>query len=274
MQNLAKGLGFYSPALGLAGGGGTAAAANSGLLNINLNFNSIGTTLWGTLVELQKPTGLGQTFMHGLYGIANGANVLNGLAYVYKIGTLVLTGTGNQLTHDAATFPVKRTRLGQASNALNLIPLITITTATTVTAPAFIIRNATGPSTGYVNQAGTAIQGTKTFTFPAAATGVGSTYVMRLEEGDSAVQDITKIDMQTAGSAGAATIWGMEILSVINTLNNGPAGFHDSLVGGLHMQDMAPAVAASGTATSYLVQFSFSSNSLTVQPLIWGATNS
>ncbi len=95
---------------------------------------------------------------------------------------------------------------------------------------------------------------------------------MRLEEGDSAVQDVTKIDVQTAGSAGAATIWGMEILAIVNAIT-ASSGFHDSLVGGLHLQDLKPAAATSGSLTSYLVNFTLSSNSLSPLTVLWGASN-
>ena len=251
-QNIAKGWGVIQLLSGTTRVGGTTANAGCGFMNIGFSWNSIGTTLYTTLQSFPLPLSLPNEVFHlwsQYYGGLGGC----GLGYLYKIGTVDLTATGNQLTHDAATFPVVRTQLNAASQPVGLIPVVLITTATATTAPVFRLRTLAGAA-GYVDQDGNSIVGTKTMTMPAAATAAGSGYIIRLEDGDSAVRDITNVEVTTAGTAGAATIYGLEILSKYptNRQNYIPAT-SNGLFRGIELPDLRPATATSGTVTAELV---------------------
>jgi hypothetical protein len=260
-QNMTKGLGakmqfapLFPASTTTAATGGT---SGSSVFNVQLGFNQQGTTLPGTLVGFQLPPGL-STNLFTLASMGGSTNTQSlWLVYLYKIGTLVLSSTGNQFTHDAATFPVTRTLMGQATQALNLVPVLYITTATTTTAAAFILK-ASGGTAGYTNQSAAGVVGTKTFTLPAAATAVNSAYILRLEEGDSAIQDMTQIDITIAASAGAATVFGMELIGNITAMRQYMCTIEDALFSGFFMKDLVPAAATSGSATSYLALASFS----------------
>lgn len=249
-QRIAKGYGFLQPYT-TTSTSATSGAAASGFFSETIQFNTVGLTFPGTLLGLQLPAGLSGS-ARPILTLCSVGGLPFYYGIIYLIGTVVLSSTGNQFTHDAATFPVLRTQFGAASQAVSLLPLIQITVATTVTAPAYIMRNS-APSAGYVNQDGASITGTKTFTMPAAATAVQSTYTMRLEDGDSAVQDVTQIDIQTAGSAGTASIYGLEVISSISSVSSPLSGYHDHLYGGLSFGDIGFALATAGTVTAYRV---------------------
>jgi hypothetical protein len=185
----------------------------------------------------------------------------------YKLGTLNLAATGDQFTHDAATFPVLRTRLGQASQAVPLRPLVQITTACSVTAPIFILRTAAGAA-GYVDEDGNSVIGTKTMTMPSVTTAVQSTYLFRLEDGDSAITDITAIEVTTASSTGAATIWGFEELGTVPAVIGSEGGYRDAVFSGLRMATMNSAVATSGTASSFSGILAIGSNAAATPHLV------
>jgi hypothetical protein len=102
-----------------------------------------------------------------------------------------------------------------------------------------------------VDQDGNNTVGTKDFTFPSATTNVNSTYLMMPNSDDFGVQDITQIDVGTASSTGAANIYGVEFLAPVEGVI-AKANLNDTVFGGLQMVDIAPAVATSGTVTSYL----------------------
>ena len=254
IQQIAAGKAQHLVGQSLASGAITAAAATSGWFTISLVANSIGAVYPGTLTNIAgvvpSPSSdfrrVFNTYTHGTTAKCGW------LAWLYKIGTLNLASTGNQFTHDAATFPVLRTKYGQASQPVNLIPLMYITTATTTTAPQFILETA-AVGNGYVNQAGAGVTGTKTFTCPAAATAIQSGFILRLEDTDCAVQDMTQINVTVAGATGAATIYGMEILTPELCALVSTGTVSDNLVGSLGLNNIAPAVATSGTASAALV---------------------
>lgn len=251
IQQIAAGKAQHSPSVTLTSGAVTAGIASCGFFTLGLTASTIGTTYPNTLVSLPGVPSPSSPFRN-LISTAFPASTKGGwLARIYVIGTLNLTATGNQFTHHAATFPILRTKYGQANQPLNLVPLIYITTQTATTAPAFVLQTSSSGA-GYVNQAGSNVVGSKTFTLPAAATAAQSLYLLRLEDGDSAVQDISQINVTSAGTAGTATIFGMEKLSpliALTTINT----VYDGLLGGLGLQDFTPGVATSGTASSYLV---------------------
>jgi hypothetical protein len=195
------------------------------------------------------------------------------LAWVYTIGTLNLAATGDQFTHDAATFPLLRTEFGEASKAITLLPAIYITTATTVTAAVFSMKTNAG-GTGYTDQDGNTTVANVLMTLPAAATAVQSSYLFRLNSGDSGVRDINQIDVDTAASAGAATIFGVEIIADICNYP-GQGGLSNVLVNGLRLSELKPAVATSGTATAVLalVALGTGTSGAGSNPVIVGALN-
>lgn len=277
-QNFAKGLGYFSPLISASTAAGTNAATNSGFLNLQVFPNSVGTTLPSTLQTTALPPGLPAYLDLQVFHAVSSLNAAMPiyLAYLYKIGTMAFTGSAplDVFTHDAATFPLLRTQHGAASQPVNLIPLLYVTTAAATSAPAFLIQATSGPGAGYVNQAanatGSNVIGNKTFTCPTATTAAQSCYVLRLNEGDSAVQDIIQISLTTAASAGAATIYGMEILCALPIDTVGVPGAYDAFFGGLRLCNLAPAVATSGSATSVLCLVGGGAQTTVVYSLITG----
>lgn len=272
MTKLAQGKGALSFTKSPAGVNVTAAAAASGYFSAQLRGNELTSTLPGTIDGWPLAPSLPDTI--GL--VSAGALQTNGsggqfLCWIYKFGTLNLAATGDQFTHDAATFPILRPEFG-TSGPLLLIPLVQITTATATTPPVFRLRTA-GGAAGYVDQDGNSVIGTKTMTMPAAATVAGSTYIFRLEEEDSAVRDITNIEVTTAGTTGAATVWGMEILTSQHVLGVFEVLGHDRLFGGLGHSDLTPGVATSGTATAYLTTVTLISGTGASTGTFWGVSN-
>ena len=256
-RNLAKGFGAFLPLLGGSRSAGTVATAGSGFWNIAFCWNSVGTTLYSTLVGYPTPPATAQSqFVLEHFdgnGVASGSMEI-GFAWLYTIGTVNLAATGDNLVHNAATFPVVRTQLGVAAQPLTLVPVVLITTATATTAPVFRLQTNAGAA-GYVNQSGSSVVGAKTMTMPAAATVAGSGYLLRLEDGDTGVQDITNVEVTTAGSAGAATIFGMEVVGASHFFGTMGPGYSNALFGGLKLNDMRSAVATAGTVTAYLVSY-------------------
>lgn len=237
----------------------TGAAAASGGITFLPGYNSIGTTLWSTLQDIPKPAGLPSPTRLTNARFVGTRAVAFQLCYLYKFGTVALNATGDQFTHDAATFPVTRTNLRGSAQPLVLDPLITITTQTSTPAAIFTLKNA-GATTGYKNQAGTTIVGTKTMTLPNVTTLVGSTYHFRLEDvansgsvNDVGVQDIQSINVGTAAGAGAADVWGMEFICNLSNFSTTLSSGKDAVTRSFVLPDISPAVATSGTVVSKLV---------------------
>ena len=250
--NLAQGFGQVMPQL-TAGVAGTAAAASSGYFSAGLRVSSLGTTQPGTLVQmLSKDNATNQLLSVFNYASATSGGKNTYFGRFYRIGGVSLGATGNEFTHDAATFPVTRTVMGVSGTALNLIPIVYVTTALTGVAAQFIIKGSAG-TTGYVNQAGSNVIGTQTFVFPSATTAAGSVYVPMLETGDSGIQDIVQVDVTTLATTGACDIYGFEPMMLGGNLTQGSyAAIHNAAVGAMTFTDTKPAVATSGTVTSYL----------------------
>ena len=239
----AQGKGARVRMVAAATGGTTAATSACGNISQILAYNSIGTTLYSVLQDIPIQGGLTSSPLRlkSFIGNAN-RSAPTTLVRAYKIGTVNLA-TG-AFTHDAATFPINKTQMG-SSQALDLIPMMQITTATATTAPAYTFT--------YTNQDGGSVTGTITNTLPAAITAVGGCYLMRLEIGDSAVRDISAMSFSATGSAGAATIWGLEQYSMINAYNAIAAGSKNAILKGISIPNINPGTATSGTATSQLV---------------------
>lgn len=256
-EKLGQGLGMAMPVVTAAGAIGTAAALASGFINVSILSNSVGSTFPGTLVSFPFPPAPSAPISPTFGLIGNMGNRSGLLARLYRIGTLNLAATGNQFTHDSATFPLLRTEFGETNKPISLIPLIQVTTALTTTAATLRLRNATGPASGYTNQDGTAQTGNIDFTFPSATTAANSTYVPMLNVAtsglrDSGVRDVSNIDVTTAAGAGAATIWGMEPIMPLAHFSNAGGGFTDAVMSGMLGSDTAPAVPTAGTLTSLL----------------------
>lgn len=236
-----------------ASGTQTAAAATSGSTSVVLYWNSVGTTLWSTLVDQRYPTTTAPLRATSLQINAT-RPVTYFLGRLYEIGDLNLTTSTSEFTHHSATFPMLANRFGQASQPVDLIPLISVTTATTVTAAAFTI--------DYTKDGGS-VTGTTTHTMPAAATAIGSTFVLPLEEGDSTVRDITNINITTTSTVGAAKIWGLKPICFSSTPYAVVSHSRNLLSRPTSLPSISPATATSGTATSHLVIGSFGTSATT-----------
>lgn len=228
------------------------ASAPMGFFTGHLTNNIIGTTFPTTIEGFAIPTVTRLRLVMLQMGAAGTSTMY--LGQIYKLGTLNLAATGDQFTHDAATFPITRTQLGVATQPLTLLLLLQISVATTTTAPAFILKTNAG-GTGYVDQDGNNVVGTKTHTMVSATMGVGSTYMLRLEDGDSGIRDISAIEITTAAAVGEAYIWGIELLAPASIINGSLATTNDSLFSGLAPMNIGPGSATSGTATSYLTVY-------------------
>jgi hypothetical protein len=229
---------------GLATGTTDTAAATSNSVTMQMMLNSIGSTAWGTRVGIKGPAGITgrQSLLHHT-GVANRTGPLV-LARLYEFGTATFSSTvGNRLTHSAGTFPMLRTRFGHASQRLPLIPVMLVTTATATTAPQFTYT--------YNDQAGGSIGGSKVFTFPAAATRVGSMFQLPTEQNTSGVTDISAVTCTVAGTAGTVTMFGMDIIDVVPSLTGVPFN-QNAVVNPHNMATVEAWPATSGSVTSIL----------------------
>lgn len=222
----------------IATGTGTNAVAASGFIGGLLLWNQIGTTLHSTLIPPVEPTGASNERLVGYNIIAARASTFE-MVNLYKVGTLNLATTSGEFTHDAATFPILRTRMGQASQPISLTPLLYITTSTTVTPAQMTI--------DYVDQDGNSETGTINFTLPAAASSAGALFRLPLEFGDSGARDITDIKITVAASAGAATVYLAEIHENLGTPGTFGAGYRNSVVNSPSIPLISPGVATSGS---------------------------
>lgn len=251
---IAQGKSYKSVAPTSSGTASTAGAAASGFFTAGFHVNSIGTTMPSTLESIHMPP-ITTSQQLRLIGAGNrlATAATFDLVRMYLFGTMsALTPTGDRFTHDAATFPVLRTMMGQASQPVDLTPMLNITTATTTTAAVMRLRTAAG-GTGYTDQDGNATVGTKTITLPSATTARDSCYIFRLEDGDSAVRDISAVEVTTAAAVGAASVWGIEHLATLTYPNVANVGdFLDYLYSTPNLVDISPAVATSGSVVSRL----------------------
>lgn len=246
----AQGKGVRLFSVGISSGGTTAATSASGNMNQMLHYNSIGTTLYSALQDIPIQGGLTSSPLRlKNFEISANRGSATMLVRAYKIGTVNLaTGT---FTHDAATFPINKTQMA-SSQALDLIPIIQITTAPATTAPAFTFT--------YTNQSDASIVGSTTNTLPSATAAVGSCYMMRLETGDNCIHDITAMSFSATGSAGAATIWGIEPFGQAVNITSASTGAKNCLLKGISIPNINPGTATSGTASTQLVPMSVGLN--------------
>lgn len=222
----------------------TTAAASSGYYTGAIRSNTAGSAQPGTIVQMlsnDAATPQMLTVMNSTHSTSVGKSGLMGR--LYRFGGTTLTGTGNNYVHDAATFPANRTVMN-ASTAINFIPMIFVTVLTATTAPQFTIN--------YTNQSGASVTGNVTFIMPAAATATSSLYIPMLNYGDSGIQDITGVNVTVAGTAGAVDFYGFEPNYLSCNIAAGLApSIHNSAIGPMSFRNMSPAVATTGTATTY-----------------------
>jgi len=240
------GLGLEQMWFPLSNGTLTAAAAASGFFTNSLNPNVIGSTLPGTIVGFQLPPStndLRLTFAE----TAHNATDSFWLARFYRFGTCTLTATGNRLTHDGTFTRLQRTVFGTANTAINLIPVMYITTATATAAAVFTMT--------YADQDGVSTTGPNN-TLPAAITAVQGLYNILMDVADYAVLDVTAITLSgSTPSAGACSIFGVELLAPINSVIAGTQGYTDLLFSGLSLPQLQPATPDAGSVTSFLAVY-------------------
>lgn len=251
IQQLARGRGMYHAGRrSSTGSNTTAAAAASGYITAHMWLGVQGVTHPTTLIGHQLPPTT-EEILCAAHSVKFGTARPTILGWWYRFGTLNLAATGDRFTHDGTFTELRRTRYGEASKPIGLIPVVLISTATTVTAPVFRLRTAAA-GTGYVDQDGNNVVGTKTMTMPAAATSINSCYIFRLEADDVSVRNIVAVEVTTAGTAGAAQVWGFEPLSSVTIIAVGGVGLEESLFGAFGPRDLQPAVPDAGSVTAHL----------------------
>lgn len=248
--NLAQGKGKFRPYIAGGAGSGTAATVNCGGITGGFNLNLLGTTYPSTLVGFLYGNTTSQQLMVQFFADpVSSRGVVFGRYYL--LGTATLTTTGDKFTHSGTFTKLTRTQFGEATKEISMWPIIYLTAATATTAPVIILKTAAG-GTGYVDQDGNNVVGTKSFTFPAAATAIQSTYFLRLEDTTCAVRDIVAIQVTTAGTAGTANIYGFEPYAESQGTVANLATQNDHVYGGIAMRDISPAIPDAGSVTSYL----------------------
>lgn len=253
-QNEAGGEGFSAPIITVSASSNTTAASqNSGNFSLSIRPNAIGTTLPNTIESLRLPPSPTNDFLVSTLVGGSTTVQVSWLAWIYEIGTQVVTATGNQFTHHAATFPLLRTVMGVANQPIALLPMYQVTTATTVAAAVLTIKTVANTA-GYTDQDGNATVGSRTFTMPSTATTINSCFMPRLEDGDSGVRDINAIQTNTNATAGAVRVWGVELLMPASPMGVVSTAYgSDGFYGGIKSANLRPAVATSGTANAKLV---------------------
>lgn len=250
-KRFAEGKGFYTPFLGAETPGGVNWNDTQYETRITCRITSeFASTYPSTLNSINRPGGTASRWLtHSFSGFNK--TCCGWLGFFYKIGTLNFAATGDQFTHDAATFPILRSYFGQASQPVPLIPILQVTTQVTTTEPRFRLQTNAGGA-GYVNQAGTSVVGTYTMGLKNMPKATSFAMIMPLETNDAAVRDITQIRIDTAASAGAAAIWGFEPLMHMGSFESRTFAWRDAVFGGMGMMPYNPGAATSGTATSFL----------------------
>lgn len=233
--------------IGVASGGVTPPGAAGGGFVGSFCWNAIGTTLpGGPYTGFPLPAGIDSSkILRLLYAKPGGNRIASyWLGYLCKLGTVSLTATGQQFTHDAAGFPILRTRMGQTGQATPGWLFLNVTTAATITGPVFTLK--------YKDHLGNTITGTKTTTL-GTTTAVNSMILPRLEDGSAGITDLVEINLSVAATTGAADVYLFEPL--MGTCM--PVVTHESVIdsvmsAGFNPPNIAPPAPTSGTLTSYL----------------------
>ena len=240
--------GKFVTRMGTSGTGASTNAGTSacGFFTLSFTGNAIGTTLPNTFGEFAIPSGI-TADLTNLASLSGSSLSARGCAFfrIYKVGTINLAATGNQFTHDTATFPLLRSEFGVSNKAQALWPVLQVTAVTAT--------NQAVMTFTYVNQIGSSVTGARTLTLPAAATSASSAFFIPLEQGDWAAQDITAMNITTAATAGTATVWLAEEIDPSTNLF-ATCMTADFIAGyGLKTNNQTPAVATSGTVTTATV---------------------
>lgn len=200
--------GVYLNMMGGASGTTTSAVAASNNFTLQLLRNALGTTLpGGPYVGFPVQPGIRNNLrlMH-MRSMGNRA-IMYAIANFINLGQIGFTATGSRFTHHSSTAPYSKNQMGQPSPVHGPLFLDFIT-ATSVTAP--IISSLT-----YVDQDGNTQVGTKTWTAPAAATLLGSGFLLPLEDGSSGARDLTSVTVGTASTTGVANVYLLDIVKFI-----------------------------------------------------------
>jgi hypothetical protein len=227
---------------GVASGTTTAGAAASGYATAHALFNNLGTTLASTLQGFPMQAGISSKRLRLIYAQSHSNRAVSSMiCNLYLVGTINFTATGQRLTHNAATFPLLRTRMGQASQPWAGIPFLYMTAATATTAPVFTM--------DYVDAAGTSKTGTRTTTLPAAITTQNSCFFPPLENDTTGVRDVSAVNVTVAATAGTANLYLLENLCFTTTPVLNMPGVFDGVYTGFSPPRLDPAVATSGTVS-------------------------
>lgn len=225
----------------------TSATASSGYLTSKLGVSSL-STLWTTIYGAPVPSGFSDPdsdlrLTHMKLAGSRGGTIW--VVWAHKVGTVTFNGTGNRFTHDACTFPLTRSK-PWGTRVVAGWPLVSLTTATATTAPVI-------GSWKYNNQAGVTVTNSDTFTFPNATTAAGTGLMLHLEPGDL-VTDITEINVTTAASAGAGTVYLLEPIAQVSQIVSGHVTQADMLRGSRFCPPKAvPPAPTSGTLDTMML---------------------
>jgi hypothetical protein len=243
-QRLLTGKGMLRPLLAATNGVLTLANATSGHFTLSLNPNHVGTTAPGTLQSFLVPDGTSQ--MRVVAKEASMGTIDDTwLGHFYLLGTVDLTSTsGNRFTHSSTFTRVRRTRFGTADSPISLLPLLYLTAASSTTVAQYTMT--------YVNQNGDAVTGAVVNALPNAVTNVQALYNIMLDDGHTAVLDVTAITVSTATTGATANLYGFEPLIPAFCPFAGAISYTDAIYGGLSMSHLRPATPDAGAVTSFL----------------------
>lgn len=245
VNNFADGKGFWATHLGSNNSTFTAPTITSGSFSPSFSFNNLGTTIPGTLVNLPTPNVASLTTFTEMQMSAVESFFP---CYLYQFGTIALGTT--TLTHTASVTRMRRTVYGTANTPIPMLPMLYCTTAVAGGSTITITMD-------YVNQDGVSKTGNYTWSFTGAT--IATTTAMHLvpntgdetTPGDTAVLDITAMTINWGtASAGAFTVYLMELLDGIGNYGVNLPTVRDNLYGGLNVTETAPASPDAGTPTS------------------------
>lgn len=257
-QQLRQYMAQYGAVVPYANQEGSGVISTPGLgVSCTIFFGDEGTTLPGTLEGLTGMdssswswSGVSEKMISFLAMMNAETTGTIALGWLYKFGTVDLNGTGDKFTHDAATFPVRRTVMGVTAD-VPLLPIFYCTTAANGSGTAYTLKTAAG-GTGYFDEANNAVVGTRSTTI--SAINSQTTWVSALEVGDCSMLDLAAVQI-TAGTAtaGALACFGFEPMFWTPGHHGRITGLTDVAFGQMGMQDFKPAAATSGTVTAYFV---------------------
>jgi len=273
IENLAAGKGQVLSYIDISTASATAGNSTSGFFTLRSSFNAIGTSLPATRVGILSPDSTTQTLAVNMLRVCDAGSKCGWYGRFYELGTInLVTAAGDNFVHAGTFTSISRTIYGEATKPITMIPIIFVTTALTGFAAELKIATAAA-GTGYKDESGNSVVGTKSFTFPSATTAVQSMFVMPVEVGDAGVQDIVMITTVVAATAGVVTIFGFEPIIPYSNLGLGVVSNYDSVFSGVNMPDLEPGTPNDGSVTSYLGFLGINGNNSTGGGWIISVTN-